>query len=209
MTIIRGILPILDVGSLSKPESALDVARALFSGGARALQLRAKTSVDRDFIALARALRTVAREHSADFYINDRADIAVLVDATGVHLGQNDLPAREVRAWLPPAMAIGVSCHSVQDVDRAVAEGIASYVGFGPVYATATKLNPDPVVGTRELAIAVQAHPALCIVAIGGITVDRLPEVRATGVPAAAMISGLLAAENIEARMRQAKDAFA
>lgn len=207
--IIRGILPILDVGSLSKPEAAPDVARALLRGGARALQLRAKTSADRDFIALARELRAIAREHQADLYVNDRADIAVLVEATGVHLGQNDLPAREVRAWLPANLAIGVSCHSVQDVDRAVAEGIASYVGFGPVYTTSTKLNPDPVVGTRELAIAVKKHPQLCIVAIGGITVDRLPEVRATGAPAAAMISGLLSAEDVEARMRQAKDAFA
>jgi thiamine-phosphate pyrophosphorylase len=206
--IIRGVLPILDIGSMVTAERAPDVAKALFNGGARALQLRAKTISDRTLLELSRTLATIAREHRADFYVNDRADIAVLAGAQGVHLGQTDLPAREVRAWLPQNMAIGVSCHSVQDIERAEKEGIAAYVGFGPVYATTTKTNPDPVVGIDGLRAVVVRYPQLSIVAIGGITVERLPEVRATNVPAAAMISGLLSAENIEERMREAARAF-
>ena len=207
--IIRGILPILDVGPLVSQDRAPDVAKALLAGGARAFQLRAKSITDRELLELARALAAIARDGNADFYLNDRPDIALLAGANGVHLGQDDLPAREARAWLPPKMAIGVSCHSVQDVDRALREGVASYLGFGPVFATATKANPEPVVGLDGLRAVVEKHPGVCFVAIGGITVERLPEVRAAGAPAAAMISGILSAPDVAARMREASAAFA
>jgi thiamine-phosphate pyrophosphorylase len=207
--IIRGVLPILDIGPYVTRDRAPDVARELFKGGARAIQLRAKAAIsDRDLLQLARTIRTIARENDASFFVNDRPDIAMLTDADGVHLGQTDLPPREVRAWLPASIAIGVSCHSVQDVERALAEGIASYLGFGPIFATTTKQNPDPVVGSSMLAEVVAAHRETCIVAIGGVTVERLSEVAATGVPAVAMISDLLSASDIEARMRAAAAAF-
>lgn len=206
----HGILPILDVGegALVDPAKALVSAEATFRGGATTIQLRAKNLSDRTVLELARALRLLADRYEVSFFLNDRPDLALLAKADGVHLGQNDLPAREVRAWLPENMAIGVSCHSVQDADRAVAEGVADYLGFGPVYATTTKLNPDPVVGLDGLSAAVARHPSVCFVGIGGLTLERLPAVRATGARCAAMISGLYSAEDIEARTREAVRLF-
>jgi thiamine-phosphate pyrophosphorylase len=205
---IRGVLPILDVGPDRPKERAPELARQLIAGGARALQLRAKTLSARDLLELARAIRAATREYGVLLYINDRPDIAVLAEADGVHLGQEDLPAREVRAWLPAAMEIGVSCHSVQDLDRAVREGAAAYYGFGPVFTTTTKTNPDPVVGLEGLQAAARAHPSAHLVAIGGITVDRLASVRSSGAQSAAMISALYSAGDVTARMREATRAF-
>jgi thiamine-phosphate pyrophosphorylase len=206
----HGILPILDVGdsALVPLHRALEIARATFRGGAKTMQLRAKHLSDRSVLELAVPLCMLAQEYGASFFLNDRPDLAILAGADGVHLGQHDLPAKAVRAWLPEAMAIGVSCHSVQDADRALEEGVADYMGFGPVYATTTKLNPDPVVGHEGLSRAIERHPGATFVAIGGITVDRLRAVRETGVKCAAMISGLYGAEDVERQTRHAIEIF-
>jgi thiamine-phosphate pyrophosphorylase len=182
---MRGIYAIVDVGPSRSVEDARQLARALVAAGVAMLQLRAKTLSARELLHLARDLRGVAPW----FVVNDRPDIALLAGADGVHLGQDDLPPEAVRRWLPAQMKIGVSCHD--PAQAAAAAAVADYIGYGPVFATSSKANPDPVVGLEGLAAVKRAHPRLPVVAIGGIDLDRLALVKRTGADAAAMISAL------------------
>jgi thiamine-phosphate pyrophosphorylase len=182
---IEGIYAIVDVTADRPPERASRLARELVAGGVRTLQLRAKSLPARRFLELARELRAL----DAFLVINDRPDIAVLAGADAVHLGQDDLPPAAVRSWIPKEMKLGVSCHDPAQASAAAA--LADYIGYGPVFPTASKANPDPIVGVEGLAAIKIAHPALPVVAIGGIDLARLPSVKRAGADAAAMISAL------------------
>lgn len=190
---IGGVYAIVDVTAGRPPDAATRLARELLEGGIRVIQLRAKALPARAFLALARELRELTRAAGAAFVVNDRPDIAVLAGAEAVHLGQDDLPAAAVRAWLPASIRIGVSCHD--PAQARAAAGVADYIGYGPVFATATKANPDPVVGVDGLRRIRSEHSELPVVAIGGIDLDRLAAVKSTGVEAAAMISALTGAQ--------------
>lgn len=149
------------------------------------LQLRIKSG---DPMPAARMARRVTRAAGVALIINDRIDVALAVEAEGVHLGQTDLSladARRITARRP--LVIGVSTH---DLDQVRAAAAADYLGFGPVFATSTKANPDPVRGLELLAAAVRATP-LPVVAIGGITPERAPAVAATGAAAACAIAAV------------------
>lgn len=218
MKLRGGIYAIVDVApSDQAAASGVSIAAArvaavtaeLLSGGARVLQLRAKRSDDREILDLARAMRDLTRPFGAQLIIDDRADIALLADADGVHLGQADLPAAEVRRWFPPDRLIGVSCHSPEQAEAAVRDGAASYLGYGPVYATTSKERPDPVVGVRELEEVCRRFSPMPIVAIGGVTVARLEQLRASGAHGAAMISALLGSSDIVGATTAAARAFA
>lgn len=198
---IEGVYGIVDVRSKTPQSEAIATASDLLEGGIRILQLRAKDLPSRSLLHLARALRAVTREAGAFFVVNDRPDVALLVEADAVHLGQDDLPAEAIRSWLPRSIRIGVSCHSPADV---AAVRAADYVGYGPVFATRSKAAPDPVVGLDSLAAVVQAHPSLPVVAIGGIDLRALGPVRRTGAAAAAMISALVAEPDVRATARRA-----
>ncbi len=171
-------------------------ARLLVSpqgAGARVLQLRMKPEgpvSTQDLLAAARMARRVTREHGALFVVDDRLDVALAAEADGVHLGQADLPLADARRLAGERLIIGVSTHDVDQVRAAVAGG-ADYLGFGPVFATTTKANPDPVQGLDGLRAAVRAAGSVPVVAIGGITVDRAAEVAATGAAAACVISAV------------------
>ena len=186
---IRGIYGIVDVTDRRPPESASQLARELLSAGVRILQVRAKSLSAREFLQLLRELRPEV----PFLVVNDRPDLAVLAGADAVHLGQEDLPAADVRSWIPAEMKLGVSCHDPAQAEAA--SKIADYIGYGPVFATSSKPNPDPVVGLQGLAAIVRAHPSLPVVAIGGIDLDRLAGVKRTGADAAAMISALVDGE--------------
>src|SRR5690606_17510047 len=145
------------------------LARQLVEAGAGVVQLRMKTASACELLASARALR---RELAVPFVVNDRLDVALAVGADGVHLGQTDLPLADARRIAGSRLLIGISTHALQQVRAAVAGG-ASYIGYGPVFTTATKENPDPVQGLEALARAVEAAGDVPVVAIGGITPDR------------------------------------
>jgi thiamine-phosphate pyrophosphorylase len=171
--------------------------------GARVLQVRIKP-VSRapmpQVLAVARMARAVTARAGALLIIDDHLDIALAVDADGVHLGQDDLPLAEARAlvtrWRPErSFLIGVSTHNGAEVDAAV-QGGADYIGFGPVYETATKMNPDPVQGIAGLADAVRRAGAVPVVAIGGITPARAVAVAAAGAAAACCISAVNDSDN-------------
>lgn len=169
------------------------VARGFAQAGVSHVQLRAKSTDGRTFLALADRVAAALAGTGATFIVNDRVDIAAAVGA-GVHLGQHDLPAGEARRLLGPHAVIGRSTHTPDELTRALAEPV-SYVAFGPVFVTATKANPDPVVGLDGLTrAAATAHAAgRPIVAIGGITLATAPSVIGAGADAVAVISALCA----------------
>lgn len=198
-----GLYPIFDLGP------SLDVARApalleaAIDAGIRVVQLRAKALGAGAFLACARQLGPIAQAHGVDLIINDRPDIAALAGAQGVHLGQDDLPAAVARRLLPAPALIGVSTHDLRQVAAAKAEGVADYLGFGPVFPTRSKERPDAVVGLDGLRDAVRAAAPLPVVAIGGIDEERLAAVRATGASGAAVISAFLSAPDPAGALRQ------
>ena len=133
---------------LSNCTHAEIVARML-AGGAKLIQLRDKEASAKDMMDAARECLELTRAAGAKLIINDRVDVALVTDADGVHLGQDDLTVAEARAMLGPDKIIGVSTHSLAQVEAALATS-ANYLAIGPIFSTTTKLNPDPVVGSKR-----------------------------------------------------------
>ena len=171
---------------------------AALRGGARLLQLRDKTDAGGARLALAENL--VARAHAAGarLIVNDRPDIARISGADGVHVGQEDLSVADARAVVGASAIVGVSTHDERQVDAAVLTD-ASYIAVGPIYGTATKDTGYTARGLDLIRYA--ASRGRPVVAIGGITVERVPEVIAAGAASAAIISDLLEGEDPAARV--------
>jgi len=176
------------------------LAAALLRGGARCVQLRWKEASARELLAAALAIRPLARTAGALFLVNDRPDVARAAESDGVHLGQDDLPPAAARRVLGPGRLVGISTHDPAQARAAEAAG-ADYIGVGPVYATATKPG---ALAPRGLALvsAVRAAVRCPLVAIGGITPETAPAVRAAGADAVAMIGALVRAPDPEAAVR-------
>lgn len=194
---------ILDVEACERVSRApRDVARAFLSAGVRCIQLRAKGWESGPFLDLARTLVSDAQVAGCSIIINDRADIAALSDAYGLHLGQDDLSPAQARRVIGPTPAIGLSTHTRAQWESAVTEPI-SYLAIGPVYGTGTKATGYDAIGleTVRLACTTAAAARLPVVAIGGITLDNAPAVIAAGAAAVAVISDLVKGDP-EARAR-------
>jgi thiamine-phosphate pyrophosphorylase len=181
-----------------------DLARAYIAGGARLLQLRGKQLASGAFLELARTIVEMGRSDGADVIINDRADIAALAQAAGVHVGQEDLSPREVRRVVGNDTAVGLSTHTLEQLEHALGEPI-TYIAVGPVFSTATKDTGYAEVGLSFVAAAARLAAArgLPLVAIGGITLDRARSVMEAGAASVAVIGDLLATGNPEARVRE------
>lgn len=180
----------------------LDLARAYLAGGARLLQLRAKTLESGAFLDLATAVDEEARRVNAHVVINDRADIARLAGSAGVHVGQDDLLPADVRAVVGHDAIVGYSTHSVKQVESALAMPI-SYFAVGPVFSTRTKDTGYGRVGLTLVGeAATRAKGRMPVVAIGGITLDTAASVIDAGAASVAVITDLLTG-NPEARVRQ------
>jgi thiamine-phosphate pyrophosphorylase len=175
------------------------LAEAVVRGGARIVQVRDKGESSAAFLALVRRIVRVTRAAGGRVIVNDRADIARLADADGVHVGQDDLPVDAAIELVGQDRIVGVSTHDREQIDRALA-GPASYVAVGPVFDTATKVTGYEARGLALIRYA--AGRGKPIVAIGGITLARAPEVAAAGAAAVAVISDLLAGDDPEARTR-------
>ena len=137
-----------------------------------AVQLRYKGADEEEHLRVALVLRTITRGTATLFIVNDRPDIALAAGADGVHVGQEDLPAEDVRRLIGPKRLLGLSTHNLKQVEAAN-DAPVDYIGFGPLYATTSKTRPDPVLGPTSLgqALAIARHP---IVAIGGLTLARI-----------------------------------
>lgn len=195
------LYPIID--TLGDPAlSYTALTQAVLDAGVRFLQLRVKGEPSGRYVAIARAVKALTDRAGAQLIINDRADIARLVDAAGVHVGQDDLPPAAARAVVGAGKIVGFSTHNLDQIVRAAADGAIDYVGFGPVYATGSKVDPDPVVGLEGLCLA-RAAVRVPIVAIGGITQGTLRAVLAAGVDAVAMIGEIVRASDVTARVRE------
>ena len=169
---------------------------AILGGGGRLVQLREKTMPLADLLPLAQRLARRCREVGALFLVNDRADLALAAGADGLHVGQEDLPARRARQILRPGMILGVSTHDPEQARRAVADG-ADYVAVGSIYPTMTKAGFQ-LVGS-ELIRRVRPDVPVPLVGIGGITADNAGAVLAAGADAVAVISALCAAPDPKA----------
>jgi thiamine-phosphate pyrophosphorylase len=177
------------------------VAEQLLRAGVRVLQYREKGTFRRQSWRECCALAELARSRNARFIVNDRADVALLCGADGVHLGQEDLPAEQARRLLGEGKIIGFSTHTVQQAREADRLPV-DYLAIGPVFATTTKQRADPVVGL-ETVRAVRAAVRKPLVAIGGITLENAAAVIEAGADAVAVIRDLLVAPDVEARARQ------
>jgi thiamine-phosphate pyrophosphorylase len=192
--------PIVDVEACrAGRHDPLSVSLACLRGGAQWLQLRGKTISGGDFLALTDAVVRAARDSRAVVIVNDRADVAAMAGAGGVHVGQEDLSVDAVRAVIGRAALIGLSTHDAQQIDRAL-ESSADYVAVGPIYGTATKETGYSARGLDLVRHA--AGKGRPVVAIGGITLERAAEVVAAGATGIAVISDLLRGDP-ERRTRQ------
>jgi len=188
----RGVYLIADTGALSGPALEAAVAAAL-EAGVGAVQYRHKGALTRAAVAQARALTALCARHGVPFLVNDRADLAALADADGVHVGQDDLSVADARAVLGPDAWVGVSCHSVAEARAAVRDG-ADYLGFGSVFPTRTKADAGAPRGVDALGEICLAVP-LAVFAIGGVGAENIADVRVAGAAGAAVISAILGAQ--------------
>ena len=180
-----------------------DLASAYLTGGATLLQLRAKKAASGWLLDIASTIVTLAHQANALVIINDRGDVARLSGADGVHVGQEDLPPASVRRVVGAEAIVGLSTHTLEQVDRAVREPV-TYIAIGPVFSTDSKAT-----GYKSLGLEPVRHAAsrargrtLPLVAIGGVTLESAPEVIRAGATTVAVISDLLAGGDPAARVR-------
>lgn len=198
------VYPITDK-TLSRLSHAEQVAR-LIDGGASLIQLRDKHSPPKDFLRDAEAAKNIAEQNNVGLIINDRVDIAMAIDAAGVHLGQSDIPVEIARRLLNQASIVGFSTHTLPQVEMA-AETPPDYLALGPIFNTDTKPDRDPVVGLELLESATRIIRGVPLVAIGGITAENCRAVLAAGASSIAVISAAVGdGANITKNMRRLLD---
>lgn len=183
------------------------VAQAAIDGGATAIQLRWKRGRLSEAVRVGRELQRLCRERGILFVVNDRVDLALTLEADGVHVGVDDLPVRETRALVGNRMIVGYSPPTLQAALAAAREG-ADYLGIGPIYATTTKSDAGAATGTEHLA-GIAREISLPIVGIGGITAENAPAVIEAGAAGVAVISAVVSAEDVRmaaAAIRRAVD---
>lgn len=189
--------------------SLVDLAHAFLAGGARFLQIRAKTMASGELLETAAAIAALAHAAGAVVIVNDRADIARLARADGVHVGQRDLAPASARALVGPRGIVGLSTHTPRELEAALVEPV-DYVAIGPVFDTTTKATGYDAVGLARVetaAAAARAH-RMRLVAIGGISLETAPAVLHAGADSVAVISDLLTGGDPEARVRAYLAAF-
>ena len=191
---LSGLYVILDP-SVCPARPLVEVLTAAAEAGASLFQYRNKTASMKDAYVEAWALRQAALKAGVLFIVNDRCDLALAVDADGVHLGQGDLPLDLARKVMGPDKLIGISTHNPDQVREATA-GKPDYLGFGPIFKPGSKQDHDPVVGLEGLR-AMRRLTSLPVFAIGGIQIDQAGEVMRAGSNGVAVISAILKAPDI------------
>ena len=189
-------------GKFLKDRDSVELASAQIRGGADVIQLREKEMSKRDRLELGLKIRELTRQEGVLFIVNDDVDLALILDADGVHLGQDDIPIRFARPLMKDKI-IGVSTHSLNQAEEAVASG-ADYIGVGPVFETATKEDREDLVGLNLLPKIKDICP-IPYVAIGGIGKDNIASLAKAGCHRAAVISDIMLAPDIEQRCRMIK----
>lgn len=181
-----------------------DVVRESLEGGVTMLQLREKTLAEPAFLAEAKELQTLCREYHVPFIVNDNVDIALAMDADGVHVGQSDMEALDVRAKLGPGKIVGVSAQTVEQALLAEKHG-ADYLGVGAVFPTGSKDDADDV--SYDTLKAICQAVSIPVVAIGGISRDNVARLADSGICGVAVISAIYGAPDIRAAAQELKAA--
>lgn len=181
--------------------SIFDVVAAALRGGATMIQLREKEAPDEDVIEIGQQLKLITREAGVPLIINDRVEVALALDAEGVHLGQGDLAAEKAREMIGPQRILGISAETLEQAQRAVQVG-ANYLGVGDVYGTRSKPDTTLPIGLNGLAEIARAV-AVPVVAIGGITLENVAATIHAGAAGVSVISAVMAAADPEFAARQ------
>lgn len=181
---------------LTGEKPLIAAAEEAIKGGLRAIQLREKDLGTRELLKLAYDLRKLCLKHDARLFINDRVDIAIAVDADGVHLSRESIPPYAVRR-LSRKLIIGSSAHSIAEAEQAEKDG-ADFITLGPIYPTPSKLNFGRPIGLETLRL-VSKHLSIPVFAIGGINLDNLNDALNSGADGVAVVSAILASKNIKA----------
>lgn len=200
----KGIYGIVDL-SFKNKVSPLLWTEIFVKTGVKIIQLRGKKSTPKELLSVAKEMRKLIPDDYL-FIVNDRPDIAILSEADGVHLGQDDIPPFEIREKFPE-LIIGHSTHNLEQVKSANYLDV-DYIGFGPIYPTKSKEKPDPVVGTEMLqeAIGISSHP---IVAIGGLKTKNIHTILTSKKPDFfCIVSGLALSENMEKEISKLKEIY-
>ncbi len=188
---------------LSEGRTNLEVLEAVIQGGSKIIQLREKDYLKRDLYNLALKFREITARAGVLLIINDHVDIALAVEADGVHLGQEDLPV-EVAKNLAPELLIGASTHSLEDVLQAQKDG-ADYVNIGPIFPTRTKEGVERVVGPEAIA-TISPHVEVPFTVMGGINEANIDQVLAQGARRVAMVTAITRAADIAAKVRSLRE---
>lgn len=191
---------VTDAG-LSRGRSHLEVVSAAIRGGVTVVQYREKGAATRRMIAEALELRQLCRSRRVPFIVNDRIDVALAVDADGVHVGQDDMPAALARRLIGSTKILGVSVENAAQARAAAADG-ADYVGASPIFATPTKTDAPPPMGLPGLEAITRVCP-LPVVAIGGLNASNAARMIGAGAAGVAVVSALVSAEDIEGAARE------
>ena len=186
-----GVLHVITDTTLQSRFTHVELAELAIQGGADTVQFRQKQGTTRELIAIAQAMRTVCEQHKVPLIVNDRADITLAVGATGAHFGQDDMPVSMGRRILPAETIIGASARTEEKILEAITEG-ADYIGFGPIYGTASKPDAEMAKGLERLRwiCDVAACP---VIAIGGIGIETAGDVIQAGAHGIAVISAVCA----------------
>lgn len=174
----------------------LEVMEEAILGGADIIQLREKNKTKKELLAMAKELRDLTRKHNVLFIVNDHIDVALAVDADGIHLGQDDLPLTEARKIMGPDKIIGISTHALAEALEAEKNG-ADYIGVGPVFETKSKVDVVDPVGL-EYVREVVAHTQIPFVAIGGIKLHNVEQVLEAGASRICVISAIVGAAQVK-----------
>jgi thiamine-phosphate pyrophosphorylase len=195
-----GLYPVI-TGEFCKERSLIQVLEAVIAGGAKIVQLREKNISLKDFYLLAREYRKITERSNVKLIINDHVDLALAVQADGVHLGQDDLPCAAARK-IAPDLIIGVSTHNLEEIEKAEEDG-ASYINIGPIFATSTK-----VVGVIPLGLDYlkNAETRLPFSVMGGIKKDNIESVLQCGARNIAMVTAITMADDITKTTREFVD---
>jgi thiamine-phosphate pyrophosphorylase len=199
--LVQGLHAILDVDvAAAHGWEPADLAKAYLDGGAPLIQLRAKQSPSGSLLVLCDTVVRAAESYAAAILVNDRADLAAMSGAAGVHVGQDDVPPAAARRILGDRAIVGYSTHTTAQIEAAVREPI-SYLAIGPVFGTRTKDTGYEAVGLARVAEAVRLSGGVPVVAIGGITLDNAPSLVAAGAAGVAVIADLLAGGTPQVRV--------
>ena len=174
-------------------EKFLKTIEEAIKGGVSVVQIREKTAETLDFYNLALKVKEITEKHNVPLIINDRVDVALAVDAEGVHVGQSDMPCDVTRALVGPDKIVGVSAATIEEARKAESDG-ADYIGAGAVFPTATK-DDAPKITKKDLKEIVESI-SIPVVAIGGITLNNAHELNDTGIAGLSVVSAIMSSEN-------------